>query len=173
MPVSLSVVPSVVVRWLHVVAAASILGGAGLAWWIVRDATRTGDPARTAAVLSVAQGYEWGFWAAIGVIVATGVGNLGALAPTIPGPATDWGTVLSIKLALVLALLVGSVVRTLLAASLPSGRTVRPPSERTGETAPDSLPVDARHLAILRAAYALTAGWVLAIVGAAEVLAHG
>jgi uncharacterized membrane protein len=173
MPVSLSVVPSVVVRWLHVVAAASILGGAGLAWWIVRDATRTGAPARTAAVLSVARGYEWGFWAAIGVIVATGVGNLGALAPIVPGPDTDWGTVLSVKLALVLVLLVGSVVRTMLTATLPSGRTVGPQSERTGETAPAPSPVESRHLAILRSAYALTVVWVFAIVGAAEVLAHG
>ena len=173
MPVPLSVVPSVVVRWLHVVAAASLLGGAGLAWWIVRAATRTAAPARTAAVRSVAQGYEWGFWTASGVIVATGVGNLGALAPTVPGPATDWGTVLSVKLALVLALLVGSVVRTLLVASLPASRPVEPHADRTDELAPAPPSVKSHRLAVLRSAYALTAVWLLAIVGAAEVLAHG
>lgn len=152
----LALVPSVVVRWLHVVAAVSILGGAGLAWWMVRDATRTDDPSRVAAALSASQAYEWGFWAAVGVVVATGVGNLGALAPAVPGPDTGWGTTLSVKLMLALALLVGSVVRTVLAASPPAGQ-----------------PRDSRHLAVLRSAYTVTAVWLLVIVGFAEVLAHG
>ncbi len=151
-----------VVRWLHVVAAAVVLGGAGLAWWMVRDATRTDDPNRATAALSVSRAYEWGFWAALGIVVATGVGNLGALSPTVPGPDTDWGTTLSLKLVLVLTLLVGSVVRTILVAGL---------SEHTAETAPEQ--PNSRRLVVLRPAYAITTFWLLAIVGFAEVLAHG
>jgi uncharacterized membrane protein len=161
----LALVPSVVVRWLHVVAAASVLGGAGLAWWMVRDAMRTDDSSRAAAALSVSRAYEWGFWAAVGVVVATGVGNLGALAPAVPGPDTGWGTTLSVKLVLALALLVGSVVRTVLAAG--------PSSGRMDETASGQPRVDSRRLAVLRSAYAVTAAWLLVIVGFAEVLAHG
>ena len=168
-----SVLPSVVVRWFHIVAAASMLGGAGLAWWVVRDATRTGDPSRVFAALSVSRAYEWGFWAAVGIIVATGVGNLGALAPAVPGPDTDWGTTLSLKIALVLALLVGSVVRTILVAGPSSGHTVGPTAERTAGTAPGQPHADSRRLAVLRSAYAVTAVWLLVIVGFAEVLAHG
>lgn len=162
MLVPISVLPSMVVRWLHVVAAASILGGAGLVWWMVRDATRTDDPSRAAAALSLSRAYEWGFWAAVGMIVATGVGNLGALAPAVPGPDTDWGTTLSLKLVLVLVLLIGSVVRTILAAGL-SGRPV--------ET--KRLDADSRRLVVLRSVYAGTTIWLLAIIGFAEVLAHG
>ena len=159
------VLASVVIRWLHVVAAASVLGGAGLAWWAIRDATRTDDPGRTAAALSLSRAYEWGFWMAIGVIVATGVGNLGALAPTVPGPATGRGTTLSLKLVLVVALIVGSVVRTTLAAG--------PLSEYTVRLAPGQSCIDSRHLVVLRSAYAVTTIWLLAIIGLTEVLAHG
>jgi uncharacterized membrane protein len=181
MPVPVSVLPSVIVRWLHLVAAASVLGGAGLAWWLLRDATRTGDAGRAAAALSASQAYEWGFWTAVGVIVATGVGNLGALAPVVPGPDTGWGTMLSLKLVFVLVLLVGSVVRTMLVAGptagqpveAPSGRAIGPRSERAVETGPERFRADAHRLAVLRSAYAVTAVWLLAIVGFAEVLAHG
>lgn len=164
MSVSLSVLPSVAVRWLHVVAAAGVLGGASLVWWLVRDAMRTDDPSRVAVALSLSRAYEWGFWAAVGVIVATGIGNLGALAPAVPGPDTDWGTTLSLKLVFVLVLLVGSVVRTVLAAGL---------SERTVGTAREQSDTDSRRFVALRSAYAITTVWLLAIVGFAEVLAHG
>ena len=160
-----SVVPSVVIRWLHVVAAASVLGGTGLVWWMVRDATRTDDPGQRAAALSLSRAYEWGFWMAVGVIVATGVGNLDALAPTVSGPATAWGTTLSLKLGLVFTLLVGSVVRTILAA--------RPLFEHTVRIAPGQHRIGPRHLAVLRSAYAVTTIWLLAIIGLAEVLVHG
>jgi uncharacterized membrane protein len=156
---------SVVIRWLHVVAAALVLGGAGLAWWTVRSATRTDDPGHTAAALSLSRAYEWAFWAAVGVLVATGVGNLGVLAPTIPEPGTDWGTTLSLKLVAVFTLLVGSVVRTVLAAGSLSEYTVRLASGQPR--------IDPRRLAALRSAYAITTIWLLALVGLAEVLAHG
>lgn len=138
-----------------------ILGGAGLVWWLVRDAARTDDSSQVAAALSLSRTYEWGFWAAVGVVVATGVGNLGALSPTVPGPDTGWGTTLSLKLVLVFVLLVGSVVRTVLAVDF---------SERT-EIAPEQ--ANSRRLVALRSAYAITAVWLLVIVGFAEVLAHG
>ena len=63
---------SLFVRWAHVAGMAAILGGALLVWWlgVRRD--------RAEVVVGVAERYEWIFWAAIGLQVMTGVGNLGA-----------------------------------------------------------------------------------------------
>jgi putative copper export protein len=56
---------------------------------------------------------EWAAWLSLGLIVATGIGNLGNYGDTLPGPRTEWGKELTIKLALVLVFLVVSAVRTL------------------------------------------------------------
>lgn len=85
------------IRTVHVLAMALLVGGAAGLWAAAR---RTPDDLH-----ALATGYEWLFWAALGVLVLTGVGNLGALGA--PGPATRWGQVLLAKLALVTAFVLG------------------------------------------------------------------
>lgn len=96
------------VRWLHLVGMAVALGGSVLTWSAFRR-----DAVADEVAASVAVGYERAFWPAMGVLVMTGVGNLGALAPYVPEPGTEWALVFAVKLGAVVALLVGSVVRTL------------------------------------------------------------
>lgn len=137
------------VRWLHVLAMATLVGGALLCWGLLRQ--RVTDP------LPVLRTYEWLFWGAAGLAVLTGVGNLGVIAPAIPRPASAWGLAFSVKLVGVLGLLIGSGVRTL-------GVLRR-------LDAPVDLP--SRVLDRLRMGYAATALWLLGILVLAEVLAHG
>mgnify|MGYP000070736969 CR=1 FL=1 len=132
------------VRWLHVLAMAVALGGAALAWGVSRVAG-------TETTLAVATTYERAFWGAIGVLVMTGVGNLGALAPALP--RGRWGVVLLAKLALVVALLVGSAVRS---ATVRAARDAADPATVTVERG-----------------YALTTAALVAVVALAAVMAHG
>lgn len=127
------------VRATHVVAMAVLVGGAALLWaapatWDVRAAARR---------------YETLFWAAASALVATGVGNLGAMG-AVPTAATAWGRAFTWKIALLLLVLVASALRTLLVVMAAA--------------------TDAR---VLRAAYAATAiaGATLAALGVS--LAHG
>lgn len=124
-------------RWLHLLALAVLLGGA------VQLALATEVP------LAAARRYEYAFWAAFGVLVLTGVGNVGALAPAVPGPTTAWGRLLTLKLAAVLLLVAFSLVR--------SGVVARRETNR----------------AVGRGWYAATTGWVAVLGGAGVVLAHG
>ena len=138
----------VAVRTLHVLGMAVLLGGAGSLWY----AARRNDH----APLTAARWYEWAFWGALGVMVVTGVGNLGALGA--PGPDTRWGTILLAKLVLVVAFVLGSLVRTVAVARLcdDGGRD------------------DDRRLApFCRRAYGATTAVLLGLVVIAEVLAHG
>jgi len=137
------------VRWLHVLAMATLVGGALLCWGLLRR--RAADP------LPVLRTYEWLFWGAAGLAVLTGVGNLGAIAPAIPRPATSWGLAFSVKLVGVIGLLVGSTVRTMGVLDLP----------------PDSNALPQTVLDRLRIGYAATALWLLGILVLAEVIAHG
>lgn len=132
------------VRTLHVLGMAVLLGGAGALWY----ASRFGD----GAVIAFATRYEWAFWGLLGVMVVTGVGNLGALGA--PGPETRWGTILILKLAVVLAFVVGSLLRTL---------------------AVLQMACDDSHVVrrLCRRAYGATTGVLLVLVVLAEVLAHG
>lgn len=132
------------VRTVHVLGMVALLGGSAFAWNALRA-----DPDSVPLIQ-----YEWLFWGTMGVMLVTGVGNLGALGA--PGPATRWGTVLTVKLALVLALVVGSAVRTLVVERLHA---------RDGVTPAACGP--------LRRLYAATALALLAVVALAEVLAHG
>lgn len=132
------------IRTLHVLTV-TVLVGASLVLW---DGYRT----ETYTDLTLARRYEWGFWAALGVLAVTGVGNLGAVGA--PGPATDWGRTFLVKLLVVLAVVVGSAVRTLAVA-------------RVG---------DGGHPAQLQSVgrlYGVTTAALLAVVVLAEVLAHG
>ncbi|WP_372912252.1 hypothetical protein [Salinigranum sp.] len=137
------------VRWLHVLAATVAVGGGVMTWLRLRvePSDDDGDD-----VVCLARAYEWLFWAAVGTLVMTGVGNLGSFAPTLPGGT--WRTTLDLKLALVVVVLVGSVVRT---------RLLVRADRSTGE-----VPVR-----LLRRAYGVTALGLVALLTLAEVLAHG
>lgn len=159
--VALQVVPTplaagtdlhLLVRSLHVLAVTVLLGGAVFAWIVLHRFDR---PRQASAAREVATAYEWLFWGAVGVLVMTGVGNLGALAPTLPDGATAWGRTLALKLALALAFVLGSVVRTLAVAGWsrhPSARSV-----------PEGI----------RTSYAATTATLVVLLALAEVLAHG
>lgn len=138
----------VLVRLIHVAGMGVLLGGAVLSSVGVRAGDD--DPLGTAAA------YEWLFWGAAGLVVLTGVGNLGALAPAVPGSGTEWGLTFAVKLLGVAGLLVGSLVRTLAVARL---RAIDTPIPGAGDR--------------LSATYVATAGYLLVLVGLAEVLAHG
>ncbi|APW98695.1 DUF2214 domain-containing protein [Halobiforma lacisalsi AJ5] len=89
------------VRTLHVLTASLLTGGTALLWL----AFRVDDVA--VALLTWFEGF---FWAGAGLIVFTGLGNLVAFG--VPGPGTTRGAALSIKLGVIFALVVGSLVRT-------------------------------------------------------------
>ncbi|MFB6122093.1 MAG: hypothetical protein ABEJ78_01360 [Haloferacaceae archaeon] len=133
------------VRWLHVLGVAVAVGGAVLAWAVVRRAPDAD------AALTVAATYEWAAWAALGTLVMTGVGNLGAFTPTLP--RGRWGTTLALKLLLVVAILLLSAVRTAVVVACRR----RPAPAATA----------------LERAYAATALSLVAVVALGEVLAHG
>jgi putative copper export protein len=128
---------------------AAILGGALLVWWVGARRTRGSE----GIVLDVAERYEWIFWAAIGLQVMTGVGNLGALGPALPTSASAWGTRLIVKLLAVLALAILSVPRTLAVVAMAGKKRSRP--------------------GLLSAFYGGTAAYVVGIAGLAVWLAHG
>jgi putative copper export protein len=93
----------------------------------------------------------------LGVVIATGVGNLAHFGEALPEPRTEWGRELTLKLGLVLAFLVFSAVRTLAVTEAAN----RP------ETAPTR--ATERNLGTL---YGITAASVGAILAVAVALAH-
>lgn len=135
-----------IIRFIHVLGMAVVVGGAAFLWATLRVNDRDTLPPVTQ--------YEWAFWAALGVMLVTGVGNLGALGA--PPPTTRWGTLLTAKLLLVIALVVGSFLRTLVVLRV----------RRSGGRQIVNTPV-------IRRLYALTAGLLFVIVALAEVIAHG
>jgi putative copper export protein len=143
------------VRYVHVGAAAFVLGGVllvvALLWLRLRQADQ--QPSMVLEVLTV---YEWGFWLATGLIVATGIGNLGALGEGLPGPETSWGAKLTLKLSLVIIALVVSALRTVALYLV---------------TAAD-LPLTRRQACNLTSLYGMTAVLIVAVLGLAVSLAH-
>ncbi|WP_267640866.1 CopD family protein [Haloarchaeobius amylolyticus] len=144
---------ALLVRLLHLLAVTVLVGGAVVVWLQFRreggGASSDSDPR-----LATAASYEWLFWGALGVVVMTGVGNLGALAPGVPEPDTRWGAVLALKLGVLLAFVLFSVARSLVLV-------------RVRRLAP------AGAGGVLRRAYGLTAGVLVLLLTLAEVLAHG
>jgi putative copper export protein len=136
---------SLAVRTLHVLTMAVLVGGTLAVWYGYRTEAVT-DP-------SLARRYEWSFWAALGVLVVTGVGNLGAVGA--PGPATAWGRTFLVKLVLVLAVVVGSAVRTLAVVHVTDD------------------PAGAVQSPVVGRLYGATTVALVAVVVLAEVLAHG
>lgn len=96
-------------------------------------------------------------WVALGVLLATGVGNLAAFGDGLPDVSSSWARVLFVKLGFVLLLLVVSAVRTFVIAGI---RTRSAPGR--GATR-----------GTLGRWYAGTGGLGMAIVGLAIALAHG
>ncbi len=144
------------VRGAHVIAAMLLVGGAVLAWaaWL---GVRPGDGGAAAAA-RLAVRYEWLAWGALGVLVATGIGNLGVFGEALPAPDSRWGRALTVKLALVLLLLLLSAVRVLALVRASGG---------------SDEPRDARATRAVRRLYGATALLGVGVVAAAEVLAHG
>ena len=134
------------IRWLHIIAMATMLGGAVLVSWLATAATSN-------ALLSVAVRYEQLFWVGIGVVVMTGVGNLGAFGLSLPPPITTWGGTFMAKITLVAVVVVLSLPRSLVVARIASGARA---STR-----------------MLRWIYGATAGGIAAIAALAVWLAHG
>lgn len=92
----------VLVRSLHVLGAAVLLGGSATIWF----AFRVADSVDTALLWW----YEAAFWFLFGGVVFTGTGNLAGFGA--PAAGTDRWFALTAKLALVLAVVVCSLVRT-------------------------------------------------------------
>lgn len=86
-------------------------GGAALAWALAAS----GDRARL--LVPVATRFEAGHWAAAGLAVLTGVGNVGAIG-AVPIARSPWGARLAAKLALAIVLLAFGACRTALVARL-------------------------------------------------------
>lgn len=179
-------------RLVHVLAVATLVGGAGLVWLL---AARPGeDGPDDGAVAAVAWRYELVFWLAVGVAVPTGVGNLGSMAPAVPRVGTAWGTAFALKIGGLLVLLVGSAFRTALVwgtrsttgsrrrtgddrktGSPGSDRQSRSPAsdrQSGAEAAPGSAssPGTVPRVGTL---YAATALWLVALLALGVVIAHG
>jgi hypothetical protein len=132
--------------------------------------------------IRLARAYEWTFWALVAVLIVTGIGNVAAYGRGIPGPSTEWGLVLTLKLVGVIGLLVLSVVRSLLVErALPRGTVEADgPDPRGGDSDrrgdPDRRDGAERNSLVgrrLGRAYALTGVYLAGVVVLAEVLAHG
>ena len=102
------------VRMLHVLAATVLVGGP-LSMTLLTTSTRRHRPP-PATVIALATRIEVAFWLAFGLIVATGIGNLGAFGSGLPGPDTDWGRTLTFKLSFVISLALFSAVRAIVIA---------------------------------------------------------
>jgi hypothetical protein len=72
------------VRSVHVGSVSFILGGAILLL-IVFTLHRSAPMSSTEVLLKLMEAYEYGFWAAMGLIVATGVGNVAHFGDGLPG----------------------------------------------------------------------------------------
>jgi uncharacterized membrane protein len=145
------------VRYVHVAAMALMLGGALLLWGLSVRAPTAEPDAQRRLLRFGAQRYELLFWLALGVIVMTGVGNLGAFGAALPNVGTAWGTKFILKLGLVLLLVLLSLARMLFVA-------------RLGAAQPEGSPAAAT---LCRNLYGGTTMFVLAILFLAVALAHG
>ncbi|WP_435147950.1 CopD family protein [Halobaculum sp. P14] len=134
------------VRTVHVLGMVVLLAGSAAVWAGLRVGDRAAGP--------LLRQFECVFWAAMGVMVVTGVGNLGALGA--PGPGTRWGAVFTLKLAVVALFVAGSGVRSLAVFRL---RDVDDPDDAVCRR--------------ITSSYGATTGALLVVVVLAEVLAHG
>ena len=146
-----------IVRLVHVGSASFLFGGALLIFILLRLSKRKPGDSGWDVVHDVMRIYEWAAWVSLGLLVATGIGNLGHYGDALPGPRTEWGRELTVKLALVLVFLIVSAVRTL---------TLLIAAGEAASQAP------ARVANTLRNLYGATAVFVAGIVALAISLAH-
>ena len=146
-----------IVRLVHVSSASLLFGGALLIFVLLRLSKRKpGDPGWP-VVQDVMRIYEWAAWVSLGLIIATGIGNLGHYGDALPGPRTEWGKELTVKLGLVLVFLFVSAFRTLMVLMAAGDAVTTTPL---------------RALNTLRNLYGATAVFVAGIVAIAVSLAH-
>src|SRR5574341_1439394 len=93
-----SVSASFVIRWVHVLAMVIVVGGSTSLCIMFLGPPGARESLQEDMRLRAARGYEWAFWTAIGVLVLTGVGNVGAFAGHLPTPETVWGRRFMVKL---------------------------------------------------------------------------
>ncbi len=149
---------SLLVRWIHVISMAILLGGAALLWsWRIRP-NGTGQALSASAFLSVAERYEGMAWLGIGLLVLTGIGNLAAFREGLPAWNTTWGNKLIAKLLIILFFIGYSLFRSMVIARLAMD------SERADSSS---------SYRILRPLYAGTALFTILILFMAVWLAHG
>lgn len=134
-----------VVRTVHVFGMIALVSGSAYIWIVLR----TGEMVPPGRLRT----FEFGFWTVMGIMVATGVGNIAALGA--PGPKTRWGTVLTVKLLVVFVFVIGSFVRTLLVFQVRDKK------------------ITDTQTSTLKRTYATTTVTLLLVVVLAEVLAHG
>ena len=146
-----------IVRLVHVGSASLLFGGALLIFILLRLSKRKPDDSGWDVIQDVMRIYEWAAWVSLGLIVATGIGNLGHYGDALPGPRTEWGRELTVKLGLVLIFLVVSAVRTL-TVLIAAGDTIAVAPSRVVNT--------------LRSLYGATAVFIAGIVAMAVSLAH-
>ena len=148
---------SYLIRWTHVAAMAGLFGGAILVFGLSLQARFQNGREHDGVLLAVAQTYEWVFWLAIGLLVMTGVGNLGSIGAAVPVRETTWGGKLVIKLVGVGAFTLLSLARTLLVVMLGVATERETNAQR----------------AMLGWAYVISVALAAAIVAVAVSLAHG
>jgi len=98
---------SITYRLLHLLGMGVLVGGAVVVAW-----SAAGAAAAQTRLLDLAVRYERLFWPVLAIQVLTGVGNIGALGQTLPGPATAWGGWLALKFIAIGVVVVASLVRT-------------------------------------------------------------
>jgi uncharacterized membrane protein len=148
---------SFLVRWLHVSSVAFVFGGALLIFILLHFASGNRDASARRVLFDLMRAFEWGSWASLGIVVATGVGNLAQFGEGLSDPRSEWGREFTLKMVLVMAFLLFSAVRTLAVTTVAS----RPDESLT--------PKLYRRFGTL---YGITAALVGAIVGVAVALAH-
>ncbi|QLG29645.1 hypothetical protein HUG10_18725 (plasmid) [Halorarum halophilum] len=146
------------VRTVHLLSMVALVGVSAGAWYALRTNSRPG----VAGLRRV----ECAFWAVLGLLLATGVGNIGALGA--PGPGTRWGGFLTVKLLVVLVVVLGSFVRTSAVLRLPDGR-----GYARGDASSDDGATPVGYEPVLERLYLVTTWSLLVVVVLAEVLAHG
>jgi hypothetical protein len=99
------------VRYVHV-ASVTVLAGGALMTCVRFVSSQSQGELETRSAIAAAAIYEWTFWSVVGLTAVTGVSNLGLKGDGLLGPETNWGTALSVKLAMVFAILAVSLIRS-------------------------------------------------------------
>lgn len=146
------------IRWLHVSSVAFILGGALLIFILLHVTHRNQDASSRRVLQDLMRIFEWGSWASIGLVIATGIGNLGHFGASLPDARSDWGKELTLKLGLVVVFLLFSGIRSLAVA--------------VASTQSEDQPMTPRARRSLAGLYGATAVLVTSIMGVAVALAH-